>query len=83
MTELDRIRTDVVGSLLRPAAWKDARARMEQGSISESDFAQIELECVRKHVALQESIGLDVLTDGVHFRGQFSVFARQLVRGHA
>ena len=64
MTELDRIRTDVVGSLLRPAAWKDARARMEQGSISESDFAQIELECVRKHVALQESIGLDVLTDG-------------------
>ena len=25
MTELDRIRTDVVGSLLRPRAWKDAR----------------------------------------------------------
>jgi 5-methyltetrahydropteroyltriglutamate--homocysteine methyltransferase len=64
MTDLDRIRTDVVGSLLRPQPWKDARARMEQGSISETDFAKIELDCVRKHVALQESIGLDVVTDG-------------------
>jgi len=64
MTELDRIRTDVVGSLLRPQAWKAARARMEQGSLSSADFAGIELDCVRQNVALQESIGLDVVTDG-------------------
>ena len=64
MTELDRIRTDVVGSLLRPQAWKAARARMEEGSISASDFARIELECVRENLALQEGIGLDVATDG-------------------
>jgi methionine synthase II (cobalamin-independent) len=64
MTELDRIRTDVVGSLLRPQAWKAARARMEQGSISSADFAGIELACVRENVALQEGIGLDVVTDG-------------------
>ena len=64
MTELDRIRTDVVGSLLRPPAWKAARAGMEQGSISGSDFARIELECVRQNLALQEGIGLDVVTDG-------------------
>ena len=64
MNDLDRIRTDVVGSLLRPALWKDARARFEKGLLSREDFARIELECVRKHVELQESLGLDVVTDG-------------------
>jgi 5-methyltetrahydropteroyltriglutamate--homocysteine methyltransferase len=64
MTELDRIRTDVVGSLLRPKLWKDARARVEQELLSRTDYERIEYDCVRKHVALQESIGLDVLTDG-------------------
>jgi 5-methyltetrahydropteroyltriglutamate--homocysteine methyltransferase len=64
MTDLDRIRTDVVGSLLRPAAWKDARARMERNELSVHEFATVELECVKRHLALQESIGLDVVTDG-------------------
>jgi 5-methyltetrahydropteroyltriglutamate--homocysteine methyltransferase len=64
MTELDRIRTDVVGSLLRPALWKDARARFDKGLLSPEDFAHVELECVRKHLQLQESVGLDVVTDG-------------------
>jgi 5-methyltetrahydropteroyltriglutamate--homocysteine methyltransferase len=64
MTELDRIRTDVVGSLLRPQLWRDARARMERHELAAQEFADIELECVKRHVALQESIGLDVVTDG-------------------
>jgi 5-methyltetrahydropteroyltriglutamate--homocysteine methyltransferase len=64
MNELDRIRTDVVGSLLRPRAWKDARARMERNQLSVHEFAWIELACVKQHVALQESVGLDVVTDG-------------------
>src|SRR5688572_22163812 len=62
--DLDRIRTDVVGSLLRPQAWRDARARMERQELLAPEFADIELQCVKKHVALQESIGLDVVTDG-------------------
>jgi methionine synthase II (cobalamin-independent) len=64
MNDLDCIRTDVVGSLLRPAMWKDARARFEKGLLSREDFDRIELECVRKHVELQERLGLDVVTDG-------------------
>ena len=64
MTDLDRIRTDVVGSLLRPQAWKDARARMERNELSVPELAAVELECVKKHLALQEDIGLDVVTDG-------------------
>ena len=61
---LDRVRTDVVGSLLRPAAWKEKRAALEGGAIGCDEFAAVELECVKRHVALQEAIGLDVITDG-------------------
>ena len=64
MSSLDRIRTDVVGSLLRPARWKEARLRLETGALSADEFARIELDCVKQHVALQEAIGLDVVTDG-------------------
>jgi 5-methyltetrahydropteroyltriglutamate--homocysteine methyltransferase len=56
--------TDVVGSLLRPEAWKRARVQLEAGLLSRENFAQIELDCIRKQVELQEGIGLDVVTDG-------------------
>ena len=61
---LDRIRTDVVGSLLRPAKWKEARLRLEARQLGVDEFARIELECVREHLRLQESIGLDAVSDG-------------------
>ena len=64
MTELDLIRTDVVGSLLRPAAWKQARRRFDAGGIGEEQFRALELQCVKAHVKLQEDVGLDVVTDG-------------------
>ena len=61
---LDHIRTDVVGSLLRPARWKEARLALETGKMSADEFARIELDCVRAHLDLQQQIGLDVVTDG-------------------
>ena len=64
MSELDLIRTDVVGSLLRPAAWKEARLRFEAGLMGAGEFARIEDTCVQGHIALQEAIGLDVVSDG-------------------
>src|SRR5256714_13366721 len=64
MTSLERIRTDVVGSLLRPARWKAARLAFETGKMPAEEFARVELECVRRHLDLQERIGLDVVTDG-------------------
>ncbi len=64
MSTLDTIRTDNVGSLLRPAAWKEARVSLDGGLISADAFHAIEMECIRKAVALQEGIGLDVITDG-------------------
>ena len=64
MGALDRIRTDVVGSLLRPAKWKEARLKLESGQLDIEAFARIELDCVRDHLRLQESLGLDVVSDG-------------------
>src|SRR5688572_21853390 len=64
MTELERIRTDVVGSLLRPQMWKEARARFEADRMSRAEFDKIETACIRRHLELQEGIGLDVVTDG-------------------
>ena len=64
MSELDRIRTDVVGSLLRPARWKEARLAFETGKMPAAEFASIELDCIKSHLALQEQLGLDVVTDG-------------------
>jgi len=46
-------RADHVGSLLRPAALKEARARREKGAISASELK-----------AVQEDIGLKLATDG-------------------
>ncbi len=64
MNKLDAIRTDVVGSLLRPARWKEARLKFESGLMKKDAFEALELECVRDHLRLQESLGLDVVTDG-------------------
>ena len=64
MSDLRRIRTDVVGSLLRPAAWKEARLRFEGGLIDAGAFSKLEMHCIESHVRLQEAVGLDVVTDG-------------------
>jgi 5-methyltetrahydropteroyltriglutamate--homocysteine methyltransferase len=86
MTSLDRIRTDVVGSLLRPADWKEARLALETGKLSPDEFARVEMECVKRHVALQEGIGLDVVTDGelsrLNFQDSFGLAVRGYDAGH-
>jgi 5-methyltetrahydropteroyltriglutamate--homocysteine methyltransferase len=64
LNTLDTIRTDNVGSLLRPAAWKEARVRMDGGLISAEEFHAIEMDCIRKAVAMQEGAGMEVITDG-------------------
>lgn len=55
---------DVVGSLLRPAHLKEARGQLERGELSHAAFKQIEDRAVDDAIRLQESIGLDVITDG-------------------
>jgi 5-methyltetrahydropteroyltriglutamate--homocysteine methyltransferase len=64
MTDLKTIRTDVVGSLLRPAALKEARMRFDAGGIAADALRAIEDDAVRAAVALQEAAGLAVVSDG-------------------
>ena len=71
MKPLSTIRTDVVGSLLRPAHLKQAYAQRDEGKITEDDLHRIEDEAIRKAVQRQESLGLDVVTDGEFRRLNF------------
>src|SRR5919205_792748 len=57
-------RSDVVGSLLRPAYLKEARQRHESGELSDAEFKQIEDRAVNEAIALQIDAGLDVISDG-------------------
>ena len=57
-------RSDVVGSLLRPAYLKEARERHETGALSDADFKKVEDGAVDEAVALQVRTGIEVITDG-------------------
>ena len=57
-------RADHVGSLLRPASLKEARARRDRGEINSADLAAIEDAAIERIVARQEEIGLRSATDG-------------------
>jgi len=62
---------DHVGSLLRPAAIRAAReGHFGDGSVSTDGLRAVEDEEIRKIVAMQESLGLRVVTDG-EFRRAF------------
>jgi 5-methyltetrahydropteroyltriglutamate--homocysteine methyltransferase len=63
-------RADHVGSLLRPAALKEARARRERGEIGSDELKAIEDREIEKAIAKQEATGLRSVTDG-EFRRAF------------
>ena len=71
MKALERIRTDVVGSLLRPQALIDARRRYEAGEMGESEFHAAEDAAIDRAIRVQEQAGLDVVTDGEFRRLNF------------
>ena len=65
------IRSDVVGSLLRPPALVQARESFEAGRLAPAAFKRIEDQAVDAAVHLQEGAGLDVITDGEQRRYAF------------
>jgi 5-methyltetrahydropteroyltriglutamate--homocysteine methyltransferase len=68
---LARIRADVVGSLLRPERLKQAYADRDQGRLSAEELRRIQDQAIRAAVELQESVGMDVVTDGEFRRLNF------------
>jgi 5-methyltetrahydropteroyltriglutamate--homocysteine methyltransferase len=61
-------RADHVGSLLRPAALKEARAQRATGTLSAETLRHIEDGCIREAVRMQEEVGLQAVTDGEYRR---------------
>src|SRR5262245_20066050 len=57
-------RADHVGSLLRPAALKDARAKHCRGEITPDELKAVEDREIKAAIRKQEEIGLKVATDG-------------------
>lgn len=72
-------RADVVGSLLRPQAIHQARARRQNGQLSGEELRDIEDRCVEEAVAMQKGVGLSVCTDGeFHRRHWFLDFLEKI-----
>jgi len=57
-------RADEVGSLLRTAPLKEARAKREKSEITAARLAAVEDEEIRKITRKQEEVGLKLATDG-------------------
>jgi 5-methyltetrahydropteroyltriglutamate--homocysteine methyltransferase len=72
-------RADHVGSLLRSAALKDARAGRGRGEIDAAALAEIEDREITALIARQEAIGLKSITDGEYRRESWQTdFLREL-----
>ena len=61
-------RADHVGSLLRSAAIKDARAQHERGEIDDAALRAVEDREIEQIIAKQEEVGLQAITDGEYRR---------------
>jgi 5-methyltetrahydropteroyltriglutamate--homocysteine methyltransferase len=65
-------RAEVIGSLQRPAYLVEALKQHKAGTLGTAEFKRVEDRAVDEAIALQEEVGLDVLSDGeqrrLHFR---------------
>ncbi|HYZ45870.1 MAG TPA: cobalamin-independent methionine synthase II family protein [Xanthobacteraceae bacterium] len=57
-------RADHVGSFLRPAALKEARAKREKGAITAAELKAVEDREIENIITKQEELGLQLATDG-------------------
>jgi 5-methyltetrahydropteroyltriglutamate--homocysteine methyltransferase len=57
-------RADHVGSLLRPAALKEARAKFAKGEIDVAALRQVEDREIERVIQKQDEVGLQSITDG-------------------
>lgn len=74
-------RADVIGSLLRPPYLLEAKQSFAEGSITRGELEATEDHAVDEAVALQESVGLPVVTDGEMRRDSFQSQMTAAVEG--
>ncbi len=68
---LQSMRVDLVGSLLRPQSVKDAFARYGEGTAGEADLKQAQDDAIRDVVAKQVAHNLPIIVDGEFRRTSF------------
>jgi 5-methyltetrahydropteroyltriglutamate--homocysteine methyltransferase len=66
-------RADHVGSLLRSAALKDARAKRDAGAIDAAQLKAVEDREIEALIKKQESVGLKSITDGENRRKSWQI----------
>ena len=64
-------RADHVGSLLRPSALRQAFRKHAAKEMGDAEFSALQDQCIRDVVALQQEVGLQVVTDGEFRRGSY------------
>ncbi|WP_245978004.1 hypothetical protein [Absicoccus porci] len=57
-------RYDIVGSFLRPAYLKEARAQFANGEISKDELTAVEDKVIKELVEKEKAVGLKAVTDG-------------------
>ena len=62
------VRADVVGSLLRPEYLREAREAARAGTVGADELRALEDKAVLEVIALQESAGIEAITDGEYRR---------------
>src|SRR5438093_1623515 len=76
--DLNSLRVDQIGSLLRPTKLKEIFAKYGRGEASDEELRRAQDEAIRDVVAKQEAHNLPVVTDGefrrTSFMESFSIF---------
>ena len=72
---------DIIGSLLRPPELLAAQKQLAAGAITQDRFKAIEDRAVDDAIALQEGVGLEVVTDGEMRRQSFQSQMTAAVEG--
>ena len=74
-------KAEIVGSLLRPPAFHEARARRARNEITAAELRHIESEHLAEAVALQKEVGLKVCTDGEFHRRHWAMDFIERIEG--
>jgi len=79
--ELDKIRIDHIGSLVRPAKLKAVFGRFDRGQATRAELAQVQDDAIRDVIQKQQAHGFPIVTDGEFRRHSFQESFSECVSG--
>ena len=81
LTDLNKIRIDHIGSLVRPSGLKNVFARCDRGQASREELLKAQNEAIRDVIQKQEAHGFPMVTDGEFRRHSFQESFSECVAG--